>query len=678
MPDDRCKDVPLFKKGDKKVLKNDRGMILIYHAAKIFERILEKGIRRKVESQLEEKQYDFRWDNQPQISSIVTVLIILDKSVLCDEEKKLISEDQRFQHELARDWISFKKLFTAVIDKSPDIDEVHKLYYLRQSLKGGSAAKLIELAAQNYKSAWELLTKRFKNERLIIERHIKALFDYPKLDKDSSFAIRQMIDETNIHIRALKSLKQPTDTWDTMLVYLLATKLDYNSVKEWQIHAPPNRVATFAEFLEFLDKRAQTLEAVATTCQGKFSLAQPTKTEFKGNRLVNKTQNSVHFATERNNAKTDSCPICKKTLKIFTCAEFHKMSPQARNSQVMKLKLCLNCLRQGHRFKECKVTSHCEVCSKNHNTLFHNPPDIQEISNQSFSTTIPTSVSCISQIKNHNLSQIILATALIEILDSCGTPYTCRVLLDPGSSVNIMTEALCQKLKLHRTHIEAHVSGINNVSTVANSRVSTTIKSQFSNFQTQLDFIVLPKVTQMLPSSTIDTSKLFIPPNIYLADPFFYQPNKVDALIGAEVFYHLLCVGQIRLADGNPILQKTSLGWIISGKIPESSHSDVLSLHCCLASSSEDVQQQIEKFWSVEELHFNMSDTLLTGEDAVCEKIYCHTVKTNEEGRFIVQLPIKSNIINLCSTREIALRRFLLLEKRLNLNPELKLKYAKL
>ncbi|XP_075234998.1 uncharacterized protein LOC142332438 [Lycorma delicatula] len=156
------------------------------------------------------------------------------------------------------------------MDKNQDIDEVHKLY-LRQSLKEGSAAKLIDsidLAAQNYKSAWELLTKRFQNERLIIERHIKALFDYPKLDKDSSFAIRQMIDETNIHIKALKSLKQPTDTWDTMLVYLLATKLDYNSVKEWQIHAPLNRVATFAEFLEFLDKRAQTLEAVAATCQG--------------------------------------------------------------------------------------------------------------------------------------------------------------------------------------------------------------------------------------------------------------------------------------------------------------------------------------------------------------------------------------------------------------------------
>ncbi|XP_075217774.1 uncharacterized protein LOC142322583 [Lycorma delicatula] len=158
------------------------------------------------------------------------------------------------------DWISFKELFTAVIDKNPDIDEVHKLYYLRQSLKGESAAKLIDsiaLTEQNYKSAWELLTKRFQNQRLIIERHIKALFDYPKLDKDSSFAIRQMIDETNIHIRALKSLKQPTDTWNTMLVYLLPTKLDYNSVKEWKIHSPHNRVATFAEFLEFLDKRAK-------------------------------------------------------------------------------------------------------------------------------------------------------------------------------------------------------------------------------------------------------------------------------------------------------------------------------------------------------------------------------------------------------------------------------------
>jgi len=46
-----------------------------------------------------------------------------------------------------------------------------------------------------------------------------------------------------------------------------------------------------------------------------------------------------------------------------------------------------------------------------------------------------------------------------------------------------------------------------------------------------------------------------------LADPKYYIPKEVDLLIGAERFWELACVGQIKLGKNKPTLQKTMLGW---------------------------------------------------------------------------------------------------------------------
>lgn len=54
--------IPIFKKGDRKECNNYRGITLIAHVAKIFERVLEGRLRRKIEGEMEEEQYGFRKD----------------------------------------------------------------------------------------------------------------------------------------------------------------------------------------------------------------------------------------------------------------------------------------------------------------------------------------------------------------------------------------------------------------------------------------------------------------------------------------------------------------------------------------------------------------------------------------------------------------------------------------
>lgn len=58
----------------------------------------------------------------------------------------------------------------------------------------------------------------------------------------------------------------------------------------------------------------------------------------------------------------------------------------------------------------------------------------------------------------------------------------------------------------------------------------------------------------------INTEALELLKKINLTDPQFHIPNKIELLIGAESFWNLICVGQIRLGERKSILQKSLLG----------------------------------------------------------------------------------------------------------------------
>lgn len=70
---------------------------------------------------------------------------------------------------------------------------------------------------------------------------------------------------------------------------------------------------------------------------------------------------------------------------------------------------------------------------------------------------------------------------------------------------------------------------------------------------------------------------------------------------------------------------------------------------------------QLEKFWALEEYINNYNK--YSSDELYCENYF--TERTNT-GRFVVNVPFKSNVTELDDSRELALKRFYLLEKRLD------------
>ncbi|XP_055527328.1 uncharacterized protein LOC129719944 [Wyeomyia smithii] len=178
---------------------------------------------------------------------------------------------------------------------------------------------------------------------------------------------------------------------------------------------------------------------------------------------------------------------------------------------------------------------------------------------------------------------------------------------------------------------------------------------------TQLDCLVLPKLTVSLPSQHIDISRWRIPKNLPLADPQFNISQGVDMIIGAGLFFELLENQQLSLAAGYPMLQKTVLGYIVCGKIeqPTLEVTDTQSCHFCVEGT---LDTMLQRFWEIE----NFDDgKALTPDEQFCEEHFQSTVTRDETGRYVVRLPLKEDKVEMLGdSYPAAVRRFQQMEKR--------------
>lgn len=157
-----------------------------------------------------------------------------------------------------------------------------------------------------------------------------------------------------------------------------------------------------------------------------------------------------------------------------------------------------------------------------------------------------------------------------------------------------------------------------------------------------------------------------IPSHIKLADPSFNIPAQIDMLIGAE--WDLLCVGQRKL-DNKLVMQKTKFGWIVGGPMAAPAPQHVK----CYLSSTASLEKQLIKFWEIEEISKKRS---LSAEEEACKAHFVANTKRDENGRFIVKLPLIQKPSVLGDSRKQAERRFLTLERKLQQNKNLHREYS--
>jgi hypothetical protein len=553
-------------------------------------------------------------------------------------------------------WLSFRDVFQSLIHNNNNLNSIEKMHYLKSSLSGDALHTIENLAISgaNYDEAWSLLEKRYGNERLIVQAHIRKILNSPAINKCTAASLRQLSDDVRSNLAALKALNRPVQHWDDILVTIIPDKLDFHSNREWQGKLG-NEMPDSKTLLDFLESRYQHVASITA------SSANQTSQEKSGQNKSSKHQSSSNSVI----INKQSCAFCKKTNhSLHQCTSFLRLSTDEKLKQVISLKLCENCLRSNHSTANCKSNNTCRDCKSRHHTLLHGTK-----------TQINDSVPSTSTVSHCNAqhSENLLLTAVVLVKDCHEKYHQCRALLDAGSQSNFITRHLTNKLKLKTIPITHKIIGINAQPSNVTESVNISIKSICNDYGSNLNCLVLSKITGNLPLTSFSKEGLRIPQHLELADKAFNVKGPIDLLLGTGLFLSLLKDGQISLQNGHLRLQNTHLGWVLGGQLHLQGLGTVSTNNVSI--NMDNLNSLVGRFWEVEGYKPLCSNNL-TKDEIKTENHFIQTFQKDVTGRFIVKLPSRNNVIELGDSYNLAKKRFLNLESKLIKNKQFQIDYG--
>ncbi|XP_039450509.1 uncharacterized protein LOC120429503 [Culex pipiens pallens] len=617
-----------------------------------------------------------------------------------------------------KDWIPFRDTYKSLIHSNVQLPDIDKFTYLRSALQGEAQLEIlsVDFSAEGYDVAWKALEKKYDNHKLIVKAYLDAIFDIEPLRKESFGGLSHLISEFETNLQMLKKLGEGTEAWSTILVHMLCARLDHATLRLWESHHNSKAVPKYDVLIEFLRDQCTVLQSIKAN--------RPSEGDGRQNRSRISTAHTSSQSQRR-------CLFCGETFHMpFNCSKLRNMSVSQRVEEVNLRRLCRNCLNAGHYADGCSRGS-CSRCGARHHTLLHydtpapagarqgrssvqntqnRPPAAgqqqhtrQQGQTQNSSTQPTTSSYPVHQSTSRNTHpppptdsrnsttlnaaslpaqnaptlsrQVLMSTAVVRVEDQFGNYSLARTLLDSCSEFCYMTSTFSKKLKFRTTPDVLRVQGIGNGSATSLKAVRAKIQPRLdtiSSFSEEMRFHLLQKISSDLPATPVDVSQLMLPSDIILADPYFGEPGPIDMIIGAEFFLDLLSAGRRKIVEDGPTLQETVLGWIISGKVPASSPS--IPRTATYVSSTVDLKELMERFWELESCHVNSTHSV---EESTCEELFNKTTIRDAEGRFVVTLPKKQRVIEkLGESRNMAMKRFIGMEKRFTTNPALKFMYT--
>ncbi|GFW55591.1 uncharacterized protein TNCV_119751 [Trichonephila clavipes] len=103
--------------------------------------------------------------------------------------------------------------------------------------------------------------------------------------------------------------------------------------------------------------------------------------------------------------------------------------------------------------------------------------------------------------------------------------------------------------------------------------------------------------------------------------------ERVQMLLGAEVFYELMLPGQFKMKGSNVTFQNTVFGFIVSGSTSKDAKGKE---HCGFIQAADNLEHSVKKFCEIENVEI---DSVKNSELDICEKHFKNTHSRDDQGR---------------------------------------------
>ena len=116
----------------------------------------------------------------------------------------------------------------SAIHNNPSLTDVDRFNYLKSYLESTASDSIagLTLTSANYVEAIATLNKRFGSTQLIVNKHMDCLLSLPTVNSHHDVkGLRHLYDAVESHVRDLRALGVPTESYGGMLTSIIMSKL---------------------------------------------------------------------------------------------------------------------------------------------------------------------------------------------------------------------------------------------------------------------------------------------------------------------------------------------------------------------------------------------------------------------------------------------------------------------
>ncbi|XP_011859812.1 PREDICTED: uncharacterized protein LOC105557234, partial [Vollenhovia emeryi] len=336
------------------------------------------------------------------------------------------------------EWPTFRDSFLSIVGKHSSISNIERFHHLKLCLDGAAERLIRPLAVigDNYPRAWKMLKEHYENKREVARSNFAAFTSTPKMKSDTAEELDRIYNAVTSVVSGQEGIGRPIASHGCdLLNHLVAELFDPKTRLEWASYtSESDDVPSHETLVKFISRRALTLK-VAKATTAKVSGDPP---------------RSAKSHLPKRSIASSQCVLCKGKHHVMMCDEFKAKSAIERKTVAETHRLCFNCLG-SHQFAKCQSAKTCVSCKARHHSMLHEAYTPQTVSEAN-------ALSAVRQ--DDETKAILLATARVNVADRHGIPHAIRALIDQGSEVSLISEALVQRLRLPRSRSSVSIIGI--------------------------------------------------------------------------------------------------------------------------------------------------------------------------------------------------------------------------
>ena len=549
-----------------------------------------------------------------------------------------------------------------------------KFNYLTSLLESAAAKAIagLTLTAANYDEPIATLKKRFGNPQLIINRHMEALLNVSAVSSHHDVkGLRRLHDSVETHVRGLRALGVPSDSYGGLLTSVLVNKLPP------ELRLIVSRAVTGEHWDLDMVMKVFEQEVDARECA---CLPSATSNQ-RGTQSRIPTAATLVASDPPSNAIV-TCVFCDRKHQSVSCTQVIDVS--ARKEILRRAGRCYICLKKHHLSKDCRSNMRCGDCrGRHHITICHRrttshtdaSTPSRSTTNESSSDSGGTAPVTTNAFCSNTRTSVLLQTAQLHLFNPHSTQHNtvARAIMDSGSQRTYITRRLRDELNLPAVASESlQIKTFGNATDYESSYDTVQLSLKTKDYGTlNIAALVVPTICHPLTSQPINYSQDHYThlKGLKLADTAGASDKlEVDILIGSDAYWSLV-TGKIIRGRNGPIAIQTKVGWVLSGPTkPQETAvnltltpTHVLKIDACALEPSLD--DRLKQFWDLESLGISKDET------SVYDK-FVQQIRFDGQ-RYEVSLPWKEHHPPLPDHLDLCHKRLTGLIKRLKQNPQL-------